>query len=162
LKSFTQLYIAIIIDYSKNELNYNLFIDDLQSNKVLSLSNAPEKVTATTGFYVHQSVVNTNCECVDPRLDQDLAKFLTQRNDWQVQTDICNLPGTRSCSKCVFLQGDAKTTCILCASGFSNILGQCLPTKVCTAWVDLQTYQSQFGPASHGDNDNDLDESPEN
>jgi len=160
LSSLSNLYIGVIIDYSTNTLSYSLWADNLQIIGTVNLSNTPGLVTANTGFYIHQSVINTNCECHDPRFDLDLLRFRLQRNSWQVLTsNICN-PGLTipTCSKCVLLQGEIKTTCIQCAPGFSNILGKCLPTRVCADWVNLETYHSQFGPASHGDNDTDSDE----
>ncbi|MCP3681762.1 MAG: hypothetical protein GY861_03640 [bacterium] len=160
LKQITQLLIAAIIDHDAKTLKLNFFADDLNILKDFILPTSPEKVNSDTGFYYHPAVKELKCQCYDPRFDVVLDKYVRNRNNWNLvqPSNLCNEPGETSCAKCVILPGETKTTCIQCSAGYSNLLGQCLPTKVCSNWTKLREWHNNFGAAEPGDADTDEDE----
>jgi hypothetical protein len=162
LTAYNRVFVAVIMNFISNEMLINMFIDDLQvvTNNTISLSNTPDVVTSTTGFYTHNTIREIRCNLWDPRFEQSgIREYLETAT--VTPTNLCNQDGATGCSKCVSLPTEAKVTCTQCDSGYRNILGRCLPQKVCTAWKTLEEYYDSIG-THHGamDKDDDADEEP--
>jgi hypothetical protein len=155
---FAQFSIAFLYDFTAQTIKFNIWADDLNVSKEMTLGCVQDFVTASTGFYLHEASREAHCSCHDPRFDRDFTTALRQSTTWREVSNVCNPRGITICSKCVFLQGESKTTCIQCANGFTNILGNCMPEKKCADWITLQEYHDISGVSAHGDNDSDSDE----